>query len=166
MAPGLRRLALTAHVTCSVGWLGGVAAFLPLAATSLTPQGAQVAGAIALGMERIGWFVLVPLSLGSLLTGLVMSLGTEWGLFRHYWVLAKLLLNVFASGVLLLFMQRVGSASMGGDAPLLHSAVALPLLLLATVLSVYKPRGVTPYGWRKQRDRRTAAMRRQEATGR
>ena len=37
-----------------------------------------------LAMDLIGWFVIVPLSLASLLTGLVQALGTTWGLFRHY----------------------------------------------------------------------------------
>ena len=35
---------------------------------------------------------------------------------------------------------------------ILHSGAALVLLLAATTLSVYKPRGVTRYGWRKQQD--------------
>jgi hypothetical protein len=161
MAPGLRKLALTAHISSSVGWLGAIAAFLALAIAGLTRQDAQLVRATALGMEAIGWFVLVPLSLASLLSGLVQSLGTEWGLFRHYWILAKLLINVLANIVLLLFMRQLGSSAYSGsDAPVVHAAVALSLLLLATVLSVYKPRGVTPYGWRKQRERRLAALQR------
>jgi hypothetical protein len=117
----------------------------------------------SLGMVWIGWLVLVPLSFASLLTGLIQSLGTEWGLFRHYWVLAKLVVNVFANVVLLLFMQQLGSAVYrDSDAPPIHAAVALLLLLVATILSVYKPRGVTPYGWRKQ-GRRVAASRRWQA---
>jgi hypothetical protein len=163
MPRGLRRLVLTAHVSTSVGWLGAVVAFLPLAVAALVSQDAVTVRAIQTGMGWIGWYALVPLSLASLLTGLVQSLGTEWGLLRHYWVLLKLVLNVFASGVLLLFMQRLGTAFMGGDAPLVHGGVALPLLLVATILSIYKPRGLTPYGWRKQRERRLAALRRRQA---
>ncbi|HYN23361.1 MAG TPA: hypothetical protein VE078_20565, partial [Thermoanaerobaculia bacterium] len=55
-----------------------------------------------LAMELTAWFVIVPLILASLLTGLVQSLGTTWGLFRHYWVLAKLVLTVFVTIVLML----------------------------------------------------------------
>jgi hypothetical protein len=113
----------------------------------------------------MGWFVLVPLSFASLLTGLIQSLGTEWGLFRHYWVIAKLLINLLANTVLLLYMFELGSlvASLGtsvgqeavmSPSPLLHASTALGLLLTATVLAVYKPRGITPYGWRKQQERR------------
>ncbi len=61
-------------------------------------------------MERdsqCGWFVLVPFSVASLLTGLTQALGTPWGLFRHYWVLIKLLINVVATIILLLYMQTL-----------------------------------------------------------
>ena len=166
MTPGLRKLALTAHVTSSVGWLGAVAGFLALAVAGLASQDAQTVRAVYLAMEATGWFVLVPLSLASLLTGLVQSLGTTWGLFRHYWVLFKLLINLVATIVLLLYMQTLdyfagvaAETTSSGDvpsalrspSPLIHAGLALLLLLVATTLAVYKPRGMTPYGQRKQR---------------
>ena len=46
-------------------------------------------------------FVIVPLAIASLLTGVVQALATPWGLFRHYWVVIKLFLTVFATLVLL-----------------------------------------------------------------
>src|SRR5215216_5622851 len=104
LTPRLRKLALTAHVTSSVGWLGAVVAFLALSMASQDPQ--TVRGAY-LVMELTGWVVLVPLSLASLLTGLVCSLSSSWGLFRHYWVLFKLVINVVATIVLLLYMQTL-----------------------------------------------------------
>jgi uncharacterized membrane protein len=163
MTPRLRKLALTAHVTSSVGWLGAVAAFLALAVVGLTSQDAQTVRAAYLVMEPAAWFVLVPLAFASLLTGLVQSLGTTWGLFRHYWVLFKLLINVVATTVLLIYMETLSvmagvaadqSADLGvvrNTSPLLHAVAALLLLLVATTLAVYKPRGMTPYGQRKQR---------------
>lgn len=48
-------------------------------------------------MGLTGWFVLVPLALVSLLTGLIQSLGTPWGCSGTIWVLFKLLINVFAN---------------------------------------------------------------------
>jgi hypothetical protein len=48
--------------------------------------------------------------------------------------------------------------------PALHAAVALLLLVVATVLAVYKPRGMTRYGQRKQHQRRPGPPRhRQDA---
>jgi hypothetical protein len=171
MTPGLRKLALTAHVTSSVGWLGAVAGFLVLAVAGLTSHDAQIVRAAYLGMELTAWFVIVPLSLASPLTGIVMSLGTTWGLFRHYWVLIKLLITVFATIVLLLHMQPIGhlarvvaatTLSKGELAGLriqllANAGAALLALLVATTLSVYKPRGMTPYGWRKEYEKRTGS---------
>jgi hypothetical protein len=144
-----------------------VVAFLALAVAGLTSDDAETVRAAYLVMELIGWYALVPMALASLLTGLVQSLGTTWGLFRHYWVVFKLLINVFATLVLLLYMQTLdyfaGVAAetrladdlsrLRSTSPLLHAALALLLLLVATTLAAYKPRGPTPYGQRKQRER-------------
>jgi hypothetical protein len=166
----LRKALLTAHVTASVGWLGAVAGFLALSIAGLTSQDAQTVRATYLAMEAIGWFVLVPFSLASLLTGVVQSLGTKWGLFRHYWVLVKLLINVIATVILLLYMQTLSSlagvaaestldpSGLRDPSPVLHAGAALLLLLVATTLAVYKPRGMTRYGQRKQHEERIAAQ--------
>jgi SNF family Na+-dependent transporter len=168
--PRLRKALLTAHVTASVGWLGAVAGFLALSIVGLTSQDAQTVRATYLAMEAIGWFVLVPFSLASLLTGVVQSLGTKWGLFRHYWVLVKLLINVVATVILLLYMQTLSSlagvaaestldlSGLRDPSPVLHAGAALLLLLAATTLAVYKPRGMTRYGQRKQHEERMAAQ--------
>ena len=166
MGPRVRKLALTAHVTTSVGWLGSVAAFLALAIIGLTSNDVQTVRGVYLVMEPAAWHVLVPLAFASLLTGLVQSFGTAWGLFRHYWVLFKLLITVFATIILLMYMgtfrYMAGVASdpsselavVRNPSPMIHAALALLVLLVATVLAVYKPRGMTPYGWRKQREER------------
>ena len=166
MRPRLRKFALTAHVASSVGWLGAVVVFLALAVVGLTSQDARTVRGAYLVMEPTAWFVLVPLAFASLLTGLVQSLGSTWGLFRHYWVLFKLLINVVATIVLLTYMETFRfmagvaadpTADLGvvrTSSPVLHAAAALLLLLVATVLAVYKPRGMTRYGQRKQHEHR------------
>jgi hypothetical protein len=167
MSSGLRKFALTAHVVSSVGWLGAVAAFLALSIVGLTSRDGQTVRGAYLVMEPAAWFILVPLAFASLLTGLVQSFGTTWGLFRHYWVLAKLLINVFATIVLLMYMEtfdvladvaadpRADLSSVRNASPALHAGVALFLLLVATGLAVYKPQGITRYGCRKQQELRT-----------
>jgi hypothetical protein len=169
MPPRLRKFALTAHVTSSVGWLGAVAAFLALAVVGLSSQDAQTVRGAYLVMEPAARLVLVPLAFASLITGFVMSLGTTWGLFRHYWVLFKLLINVFATVVLLIYMQTFDvMADVAADpsadlalvrnaSPMIHSLLALLVLLVATVLAVHKPRGMTRYGRRMQREASTTA---------
>jgi hypothetical protein len=170
MGPRLRKLALTAHVTSSVGWLGSVTGFLVLAITGVTSQDAEVVRAAYLAMGLVAWSVIVPLSLASLLTGLVQALGTTWGLVWHYWVVFKLVINV-ASNILLLVHMQVSThlADVAARTTLASSdsrplrlqlvadaGYAVVALLAATTPSVYKPRGLTPYGWRKQQEQRRA----------
>ena len=165
LSPRLRKLALTAHVVSSVGWLGAVVAFLALAVAGLTSQDAQMVRAAYLSMELTTWFIIVPLSLASILTGLVSSLGTTWGLFRHYWVLAKLLLTIVSTIILLLHTKPIGYiAGVAAETSLsstdlgklrlqlvADAGAALLVLLVNATLGVYKPRGMTRYGRRKQR---------------
>ena len=161
LSPGARKFALTAHVVCSVGWLGAVAAFLALAIAGVASSDAQLVRAVDLAMEASAWAVILPLALASLVTGLIQSLGTRWGLFRHYWVVFKLVINVLATTILILYVQTLGElaelarsettslAELSSFSPVLHASAALLLLIVAAVLAVYKPRGLTPYGRRK-----------------
>jgi hypothetical protein len=168
MSPGLRKFALAAHLTLSVGWIGAVAAYMSLDVAAATSQDAQTLRAAYLAMESIARYVIVPLAFASLLTGLVMSLGTKWGLFRHYWVLISLLLTVIATAVLLVETQTISHfADMAADpttsgddlralgGTLVHSIGGTVVLLVILVLNTYKPQGMTRYGWRKQQKERT-----------
>ena len=164
MTTGLRKFALTTHVTSSVGWLGSVAAFLALAIAGVGSQDPQLVRAAYLAMHVITWFVIIPFCVAALLTGLAQSLGTTWGVFRHYWVLTKLILTALATIILLLHTQPIErvaamaaeTALSAADARQLRlqllgdAAAALFVLLMTTALSVYKPWGLTPYGVRKQ----------------
>jgi hypothetical protein len=172
MTPRINKFVLTAHITFSVGWLGAVVAYLALAIAGLTVHDAPMVRAAYLSMELIGWYVIVPFSFAALLTGLVQSLGTQWGLFRHYWILAKFLLTTGATIVLLRHMQAVSRMSgVAAETALssadfhalriqlvVHAAGGLLVLLAATTLSVYRPWGMTSYGRRKQHERRTVSQ--------
>lgn len=163
MTSRVRKLALTTHVTSSVGWLGAVGAFLALAVAGVTSEDPQLVRAAYLSMELTTWAVIVPLSLAALLTGLVQALGTTWGLFRHYWVVAKLAVTVLATIILLLHTQPIGRVAAVAAVDVLSTAdlralriqlvadagAALMALLVATTLSVYKPWGMTAYGRRR-----------------
>lgn len=165
MGPRLRKSALTVHVTASVGWVGAVAGFLALAIAGLTSRDAQTVRAAYLAMELTAWFVIVPLAFASLITGLIQSLGTTWGLFRHYWVVAKLGLTVLATIILLVKMEPISYlAGAAGSGTLVHGALrgvrvqlvvhavgGMLVLFVATILSVFKPWGLTPYGRSSQR---------------
>jgi hypothetical protein len=168
MPSGLRKAMLTAHVTCSIGWFGAVVAFLALALTGMMSQHPEVVRAAYLVMGVTTWGVIVPLALLGFVTGMISSLFTKWGLFRYYWVLMKLVMTILATLALLVHTQPinllVGVAAKTGVLGMdlfgarremvIASAAALVVLLVVTVLSVYKPRGLTPYGQRKQDEQR------------
>ncbi len=164
-ARAARNLGLTAHVVTSLGWLGAVAAFMVLAVAGLvSPDAALVRGAY-LAMGLVSSFMIVPLCLATLLSGVVQSLLTKWGLFEHYWVVIKLLVTVLATLVLFMHLRPIEEVALAAARGALTSsalaatrlqiavdaAAAILVLLVATALGVYKPRGLTPYGWRRQR---------------
>ena len=128
MPPRVRKFALTAHVISSVGWLGAVLVFLALSVVGLTSKDEQTVRGAYLVMEQAAWYVLVPLAFASLLTGIVQSLGTTWGIFRHYWVIFKLLITVFATFVLLVYMGtfRYGRRGGGYECRSRHRAERIP----------------------------------------
>ena len=162
-----RKFALSVHLTVSVGWIGAVLAYLGLGLTAVRSDDTQLIRAMWSAMELVGWYVIVPLAVASLVTGLVMALGTKWGLFRHYWVVISFGLTVFAVAVLLLHMPTVSSTAehaqsvegsalkaLGGD--LEHPGIGLVILLVVQVLNLYKPSGLTRHGWRKKKQAEAA----------
>ena len=162
MAPALRKATLTVHIACSVGWLGAIIAYLALNIPALTSSNTQIVRAAYLMMLPLGWYAIVPLAIATLLTGIVLSLGTSWGLFRHYWVVFSLIITVIATAVLLGHMADVSAlaaqaADPGTDISRLsgdldHSIGGLLVLIVPLVLNIYKPRGLTSYGRRKQKE--------------
>ena len=165
LSPGPRKFALAAHVTSSVGWLGAVAGFLALAIVGLNSDDAQLVRGTYLAMDVTVRFAIVPLALMAVLTGVVQGLGSKWGLFLHYWVVIKLVITIVASIVLLTELQPIShladaarATTFGRDmmraertSLVVHSGGGLVVLLVPTILSIYKPRGLTRYGQRKQR---------------
>jgi hypothetical protein len=164
----MRKLGLMLHVTASVGWLGAVLGFLALTVPGLVSDQPFVVRAAYLSMDLLARFAILPLCVASLLTGVFQSLISPWGLVQHYWVAFKLLLNVLSTIVLVGHMRPIAElAHAAVQGPLAASDVgqvqvqiaidacaATIVLLIATALAVYKPRGVTRYGFRKQQEPR------------
>jgi len=163
---------LAVHLTCSVGWLGALVAYIVLDLSVDTSRDPQLVRAGWIGIGLVTASVIVPFALASLLTGIAIAGGTKWGLFRHWWVLISLALTTFAVAVLLLETRVIAhNANLAADpgtslsellalpSTLLHSLGGLVVLLVIQVLNVYKPQGLTPYGWRKlqsEREQRAA----------
>jgi hypothetical protein len=161
----VRKFVLSLHLTVSVGWIGAVLAYLGLGITAVRSEDVALIRGMWDAMEAVGWYVIVPLAVASLLTGLWMALGTKWGLFRHYWVVISFALTLVSVVILVLHMPSVSATAefartanltaldgLGGD--LGHPAIGLLILLVVQVLNLYKPKGLTRYGWRKQQQER------------
>ena len=162
----LRKFSLSLHLTFSIGWIGAVAAFLALAVAGVTGHDVRVVRAAYLLMPLLISYVIVPLAFTSLVTGLVLSLGTKWGLCQYYWVVIKFLLTSFAVIILLVQIGPInrlaalatdptwsGAVVLEAKRPLVHAVGGLMVLLVVQVLGIYKPWGMTPYGSRKQQVR-------------
>jgi hypothetical protein len=171
-AAHLRKLGLLVHITTSVGWLGAVIGFVALAGVALTGSDVETVRAAYLGMDWTLTYAIVPLGLASLVVGLGQSLLSPFGLIRYWWVVVKLFLTIGATVVLLQYTRTMSSlvdtataqsAAVGelralATSPLIHATAGALVLLGATILSVYKPRGLTPDGWRWEDEQRRAQL--------
>jgi hypothetical protein len=153
LSPAVRKLTLTVHVAAGVGWLGVHAVLILLAATGLTTGDETLLDAVYVTAGEVVWLVF-PFAVISLVSGVVLSVGTPWGLFRHLWVTAKLAINVAmlaVSGALLSrFVEEAADRARDGVGVgvgdlgpriLVGSTAGFVLLVVATALSVYRPRG-------------------------
>lgn len=153
-----RRPLLLIHLLGGVGWFGAVVAYLVLAVVGLVDADPSLARASYRAMALVAWFVVTPLSLIGLASGIVQALGTPWGLGRHWWVLLKLVMTVLSIAILLLHLgptDILAEAARHGDPTLalgrmrvqLVVAPSAALLVLATTaaLGVIKPKGLTPW---------------------
>jgi uncharacterized membrane protein len=156
------RLLLATHIVVSVGWLGVTVAKLALGITAATTGDPDSSRALYLSAGVVD-AVFPPAAIGTVLTGVLLSLGTKWGLLQHYWVTTKLVLTVgvIATGVFLVdgmigqsIATQSGQAADAGTilgfalapASLVSLSVAHVLMLgAATAISVYKPWGKTRF---------------------
>ena len=159
-----RQTALTVHVIASVGWIGSVATFLALALVGLWTADAEKARACYIAMEVATRAVILPLAVACVATGLLQSLGTRWGLFRHYWVVTKMVIALISTALLALHMRPIAIAADAAAAQqifepslrgvrnqlVLDASLAIVALVVATALSIYKPAGLTAYGRRRE----------------
>jgi hypothetical protein len=155
-----RKALLTVHLVSSVGWLGVSLTMLALglagrfAGSKRSTEGAYWAAHLFVDV------LVIPLSLISLLSGVLMGLVTHWGLVRHKWVLTKLVLTTITT-CLGIFLLRPGvldayrNSGPGGDPVTLQHAgadlvyagsVSTGTYLLITVIAVFKPWGHTRWG--------------------
>jgi hypothetical protein len=146
---------LVAHIVSGGAWIGIDAVLGILVATALISDDATV---VATSLQALELFAVWPMLIAAVLTlatGVVLGLGTKYGLVRYWWVAVKLAVNVVMV-LLILFALRpglydaaeygrqlaAGVTPEGDPAGLLYPVIVAPsLLLFASVLSVFKPWG-------------------------
>jgi hypothetical protein len=149
LPPRWRKLVLTVHVITAVGWLGVDLVLLTFGVSGLVGADPEL---VYPAQSMIGRLLFVPLSVLVWLIGVCNAVFTPWRLFRHWWVLVKLVLTTVML-CLVLFLLYPGLTEAGELAGALpHSdridmvvapAVSSSLLIFATVISTYKPWGRT-----------------------
>ncbi|MFJ2771573.1 DUF2269 family protein [Streptomyces sp. NPDC087300] len=155
-----RRATLVVHVVGAAGWLGLTLGLLALALTAITTRSPAVVEASVRSMKVFADWLVLPLALVTLLSGLLLSLGTKWGLARHRWVYTKFWLTL-ATTAASVFALRPGvndsAATVAAGDPITDPTgliagpiVSLTAYVFMTVISVLKPWGLTRRG-RKQR---------------
>lgn len=162
MKANYRKLLITCHIVVSVSLIGAVSCFLVLAFFGMLTTTQEIQRVTYPAMELLAVYIILPMAIASLVIGIVQSLYSPWGLVQHYWVLAKLVLSALTIGVLLMQFETIHTLAtiaahttfsandMGQQMRvIIHATGGLFVLLLATVLSVYKPKGMTRFGMGK-----------------
>lgn len=147
LSPPARKALLTLHLVTSLGWLGVDLVLLALGVAVL--RGADPAAVYPIS-ALVGTVLFAPLSVAVWLVGVASALLTPWGLLRHRWVLVKFLLTTVMTGLVLFQLTptlrhagEVGAAFPVRDRIdlVVAPSVSTTLLIVATVLSTYKPWG-------------------------
>lgn len=155
----MRKTLLVLHVATSVGSIGAVASFFVVAI-----MGLQGHVDIYSAASSIALYCVLPLTVLALVVGIVQSLISPWGLFEHYWVEVKLVATAIVVGALcaqlgnIVWLAELSPSALLEPAAMqakmslvVHSAAGLVPIMLAVILSVIKPKGLTRYGWSKRR---------------
>ncbi len=145
-----RKLLLSLHVATTVSILGTDLVLLTLGIASL--GGANPRTIYPAAHLASAWLV-APLAVLSLGTGLLLGLLTQWGVFRYWWVTIKLVITIVLTAIVLFVLvprlgivaaevtaSDPGPLSEGSRLPLVIApALASSLLLLNVVLAIFKP---------------------------
>ena len=150
-----RRAVLVTHIASTGAWLGVDVAMAVLIVTAISTTDPATRAVSLLALERVSVWPLLGCGVICLLSGLVLGLGSRWGVLRYWWVAVKLALNL----VLTALVPVALAPEVGGQADLARTWVAgaavtydlrnlvYPpvvspvLLLVAMTLSVVKPWG-------------------------
>ncbi|WOX23291.1 DUF2269 domain-containing protein [Streptomyces solicathayae] len=156
-----RRALLVVHVAVSVGWLGLTLGLLTLGITAYATAEPSLTQAAYTAMDVFADWLLAPIALAALGSGVVLSLGTPWGLARHRWVWIKFWITLgTAAATVFALRPEISHAAAAGvpDISLVAApSVATTAYLFMTAVSVLKPWGLTRRGRRLRRSAGTTS---------
>ncbi|MBW7459347.1 hypothetical protein ACFOLF_08955 [Paenibacillus sepulcri] len=156
---GTKKWLLTLHLLFSAIMLGVTVAFLILSLVAASTSDEGVLKACYASMLLLAETSIRASTIGAVVTGVLLSLLTHWGLFKYYWIIAKLLLTVASIGLGMagIYMWSLKAAAITGAdglnalgqsdflvnrAFLINGIIMQLLSLLALfILSVFKPWG-------------------------
>jgi hypothetical protein len=163
MPPTVRKGVLVLHVMASVGWLGVTFADLALGVTVLTTDRPEIQHAMFRALGVIADVVLIPIAWSAFLTGLLLALGTKWGLVRYKWVLTKFLLTTLVVTLTTFSLtpglkerrdaveaappDQLTPLGFGDEMGMISAGIiSTSIYTTCVLLSVFKPWGRTPWG--------------------
>ncbi|MEU8525385.1 DUF2269 domain-containing protein [Streptomyces sp. NPDC048629] len=156
-----RRALLVVHVAVSVGWLGLTLGLLTLGITAYATAEPSLTQAAYTAMDVFADWLLAPIALAALGSGVVLSLGTPWGLARHRWVWIKFWITLgTAAATVFALRPEISHAAAAGvpDISLVAApSVATTAYLFMTAVSVLKPWGLTRRGRRPRKSAGTTS---------
>jgi len=150
------------HIFFAAVWIGAGVCLIMMQ-SFLEANSGQMLYGINISMKLIDDFVIIPAAIGSLLTGLIYSIWTRWGFFKHNWIIVKWIINIggiifgtFWLGPWMNSMPPI-SESLGmkalSDAVYMNNnlmnqifgSIQVATLIFAAFISVLKP-------WKKQKN--------------
>jgi uncharacterized membrane protein len=156
LGAGARRVVLIVHIVSAGSWFGIDVAMAVVIISVMTTDDPLTAASGLRTLEIITVWPLLSAGLVCLLSGIVLGLGSKWGLVRYWWVAVKLVLNLVLTGLVLVALRPEvthladqARRSMSGEpvsfdlSNLFYPPTVSPaLLLVAFTLSVVKPWGL------------------------
>lgn len=151
-----RKVILLFHIITTISWLGSIIAYLPFAIAIINEPSLEALKGSYTAMNLIAWQVVLPLSLLSFISGLILALTSKWGLFKYYWVTIKIGINLVSILVLIKYLLNLkpfltlfegpispeGLSKLQTPGHLVHASLAILALLIASFLSVFKKPGL------------------------
>lgn len=154
-----RRWLLSFHLIFVAILLGVSVAFIILSIVAGTTNDVGILKACYLSMHILAETSIRASTIGTVVTGILLSLLTSWGLFKYWWILVKEILTIFSIvvGIVGIYFWSLNAVTITSEIGLhaftnsvfvvneyqLWTGIILQVIFLVmmTIISVFKPWG-------------------------